>query len=188
MSRPKRTTSESPLEHVQEVVEHVEHQVEHGVTFSVEPWKQFRQEAAWMWAHHWDEVALDKDAIHLDVDVDQYEAQEMAGALAVIVGRRRGKIVAYWLGFVRPHFHYRRSLTAYTDIYFVSKDYRKGHVGRDLFAFVEQAMRARGVQRLFTATKCHLDHSAFFEAQGYQRVEVTYSKRLDGTPDVEVSP
>lgn len=100
------------------------------------------------------------------------------GALMVVVARADGAIIGYWLGIIRPHLHYADSLTAYTDIYFIDKPHRKSGAGAELFAFVEKALVKRGVQKIFTATKLHLNHSALFQAAGYQETEIVFTKLL----------
>lgn len=149
------------------------------ITFAVEPWSQFRHEGPPLWAKHWEEVAVNRDAIKLKVDFAQYDAQDAAGALCIIVAREAGAVIGYWVGLIRHHFHYADSLTAYTDLYFVDKAYRNHGAGQKLFAFVEKTLRQRGVQRIFTATKKHLDHSALFKAAGYEETEIVFTKLLE---------
>ncbi|WP_161596261.1 GNAT family N-acetyltransferase [Rhodanobacter glycinis] len=148
------------------------------ITFAVEPWSSFRHDAGRLWVKHWEEVAVHQDVISLNVDYDQYDRQDAYGALYIIVARHKGEIVGYWAGLIRAHLHYADSLTAYTDVYFVEKEYRKRGVGQDLFAFVEKMLKARGVQRIFTATKLHLNHSALFKAAGYNETEIVFTKLL----------
>ena len=88
-------------------------------------------------------------------------------------------MIGYWVGFIRPHFHYADSLTAYTDIYFIAKPYRNSGAGTELFKFVEKCLKKRGVQKIFTATKLHLDHSAMFRANGYKETEIVFTKLLE---------
>jgi GNAT superfamily N-acetyltransferase len=146
------------------------------ITFAVEPLSTFEREADELFNKHWDEVAVNKDVIKLNIDWSQYRAQEASGAFCGVVARHAGRVIGYWVGFIRPHFHYADSLTAYTDIYFVDKAYRKNGAGAALFAFVEKTLAARGVERIFTATKQHLNHSALFKALGYQETEIVFSK------------
>jgi GNAT superfamily N-acetyltransferase len=150
------------------------------ITFAVEPWATFRHEAARLWVKHWEEVAIHQDTISLNIDFDQYDVQDAMGALSIIAARHKGAIVGYWAGFIRPHFHYADSLTAFTDVYFVEREFRKKGLGQGLFAFVEKTLKARGVQKIFTATKLHLNHSALFEAAGYTATEIVFTKLLEG--------
>lgn len=111
------------------------------ITFAVEPLETFEREGAELFDKHWDEVAINKDVIKLNIDWPQYRVQEAMGAFCGVVARHKGKIIGYWVGFIRPHFHYAESLTAYTDIYFVDKAYRKSGVGADLFKHVEKVLK-----------------------------------------------
>lgn len=149
------------------------------VTFMVEPWSRFKIEAAPLWIEHWKEVAINQAEIPLKVDYRQFDQQDATGSLHIIVARHQGVIIGYWLGFVRPHFHYADSLTAYTDIYYLDPAFRNAGTGAALFGFVEKSLKQRGVQKIFTATKCHLDHSALFEALGYNRTEIVFTKLLE---------
>ncbi len=151
-----------------------------SVTFHRESWGVFAPDAAPLWPAHWKEVARDRDAIKLKPDVRQYEQLEREGALHIVTARELGTVVGYWIGIVRPHLHYVDSLTAFTDIYYLSPTHRRNGTGRTLFAEVERSLKDRGVQRIFTATKVHLDHSALFESLGYNRVETVFSKLLEG--------
>ena len=153
------------------------------VTFLVEPWSQCWRELSALWDAHWQEVATHKDSIKLKVDMEAYAFMEARGMLHVVVARSAGKVVGYHLSFVRPHFHYADSLTGYVDVYFLEEAFRKGATGIKMFRFVEKSLRARGVQRIFTATKISHDKSALFERLGYKEVEKVFSKLL--TPEGE---
>jgi GNAT superfamily N-acetyltransferase len=141
------------------------------VTYAVEPWQEFKRESLVLWPRHWEEVALDRDKIKLNVDYDQYENIDAIGALHVVVARSSGRIVGYWLGVVRPHLHYADSLSAFTDVYYVDPEFRKGRVGINLFKYAEKTLRARG-------TKVHLDMSKVFEHLGYRKTEILFTKVL----------
>jgi GNAT superfamily N-acetyltransferase len=150
------------------------------VTYQVEPWDQFQHQAAPLWERHWEEIALDKAAIKLNVDFRAYDQMDAMGMLHVVVARDAGAIVGYHLSFVRPHFHYANSLTAYTDVYWVAPECRKGRVGIALFQFVEKTLKARGVERMFSACKLHKDVGKLFERLGWTETERVFSKRIGG--------
>ena len=148
------------------------------VTFHVEQWPTFKAESLYLWSKHWEEIAINKDAIKLSIDYAQYDQLDRSGALQVIAARNEGKIIGYWLGIIRPHLHYSTSLTAFTDVYFILPEFRKGRTGIRLFQFVEKTLKARGVQKVFTATKKHKDLSRMFEFMGYVETEMVYTKML----------
>lgn len=148
------------------------------VTFMVEPWSQVWRELQPLWDAHWQEVALHRDEIKLAIDFDAYAQQEAMGCLQVMVARCEGFVVGYHLSFIHPHLHYRNSLSAYSDVYFIDPNYRKGATGINLFKEVEKAWIARGVQRAFTGTKLSLDMGRIFEHLGWSESERTYCKLL----------
>lgn len=149
------------------------------ITFHVEPWQSFKREAAILFPKHWKEIALHQAEIPLDVDFSTFDQMDAQGMLHLVVAREAGEIAGYWLGIIRPHFHYKQSLTAYTDVYYIRQESRG-----DVFAFlhmldyVEETLKKRGVQKLFIASKCHKDLSRIFERRDMTRTEVVYTKIL----------
>lgn len=127
---------------------------------------------------HWDEIALDKDAIKLDPDWARYADMAAKGSLVTITVRDEGELVGYAAFFLAPHLHYRTSLTAVSDIFFLRKDYRVGRTGIKLFQVAERELKALGVQKLCIMHKLHLDVGAIFERLGFRAIERTYSKLI----------
>ncbi len=130
----------------------------------------------WLFPLHWAEIADQR--IPLDVWYDCYDAMAKVGQLHIVTVRDSGLIVGYHWSIVRPHLHYKQSLTAYTDIYYLFPKYRKGMNGIKLFKFAEKTLKERGVQRMYTASKVKLDMSVVFERLGWSKTEVVYTKLL----------
>lgn len=148
------------------------------ITLQVEAWSACFAEMSELWREHWEEVAINRDAIQLDPDLDQYATLESQGALHVVVARDRGQIVGYHISIVRPHLHYRNSLSAFTDVYFLRKSHRHGMTGVRLIKEAESTLAARGVQKMFTGTKKHLDMGPIFTRLGWTETETLYTKVL----------
>lgn len=146
------------------------------VTYAVEPWMEFKREALHLWARHFQEVAIDQAEVPLDIDYNTYDALDAQGMLHVIAARSEGEIVGYWLGIVKPHLHNASTLWAFTDVYYIAPEFRLGRTALRLFEFVENSLKARGVVKMTTATKTHLDMSRLFERMGWHRTEITYTK------------
>lgn len=146
------------------------------ITFMVEPWSKCAPEMSALWPLHYEEIAINRDVIQLDPDLAQYAELERTGALHVVVARERGEIVGYHISIVRPHLHYRRSLSAFTDVYFLRPSHREGMTGVRLIKAAEASLRARGVQKMFTGTKLHLDMGPIFERLGWTETERLYTK------------
>lgn len=145
------------------------------ITFAVESYHDYRAEQEPLLALHWREVAIHQDAIPLDPDVDAYRAMQDAGQLCSIIARHEGRIVGYYVSIVRPHLHYRTTLHAFTDVYYLLPEYRDG-TGAGI-RMIKEAMKVwkqRGVKKAFTATKTHLDMSKVLVRLGWERTENTF--------------
>lgn len=127
---------------------------------------------------HYKELALNQDKVPLSPQFDRYIAAENRGELLFITLRKSGEIVGYFIGFVAPALHYSTCLTCQMDIFYVLPEHRGGGAGFQLFKYVEQQLKKRGVQRMFVGSKMHKDASWLFEKLGYNQVETYYSTWL----------
>lgn len=147
------------------------------ITWQVEPFPPFLEEAKALFPAHWEELALNKDTVPLDPQYEIYLERDRRGEVVVIVGRSSGNLVGYFVGFIAPGLHYRTCLTLTMDIFYVVPQHR-GRQGLKLFRAVEAEAKRRGVQRMFVGSKLHADASWLFEKLGYQKVETYYSVML----------
>lgn len=145
------------------------------ITFHVEPFSEFVNEAKPMFSDHWQELALNKDHVPLDPQYEVYFERERNGGVMVITAREDAKLCGYFIGFVAPGLHYRTCLTLTMDIFWVHPDHRGAGIGFHLFKAVEKEARRRGIQRMFVGSKLHKDASWLFEKLGYEEVERYYS-------------
>lgn len=146
------------------------------ITIQVEKYNDCIAEIDALLPLHYDEIALDKDSIPLDKDHAVYQRLADSGELHIVTVRCNGLVVGYHASFVHPHFHYKSTLIANTDVYFLLKEHRNSRIGMQLFQEVERSLKARGVHKMFTGTKCHQDHSAMFERMGWHKTEILYTK------------
>ena len=150
-----------------------------SISFQVEPYASCRGDIEPHLPSHFKEIALNQEAVPLDVDWHTYNEMADKGALHIVTARKSGALVGYIVGFVRTHPHYKSTLHTFTDIFWLHPDCRKGMTGVKLFREYERSLKARGVVKVFIASKCHLDMSPIFERLGWHRTEVVYSKVLD---------
>ena len=101
-----------------------------------------------------------------------------SGMLRCITCRSDERLIGYIIFIVTPHLHYKSCMTAIEDLYFVTKEFRKGRVGIMLFKYAEKVLKERGVQRIVMHTKVHLDNSKLFEYLGYKMTDKVFSKML----------
>lgn len=146
------------------------------ITYMVEPWSSVWPELQPLWNAHWEQVALNRDKIKLNVDMEAYAKYEAEGALHVMVVRNDGKVIGYHLSIIRTHLHYKDSLNAFTDVYYLDKEFQGTTVGVKMFKEVEKTLKARGVEKMFTGTKISLDRGKIFDYLGWTETERLYTK------------
>lgn len=127
---------------------------------------------------HYKELALNQDKVPLSPQFDKYVATEKQGGLIFVTLRKAGQMVGYFIGFIAPGLHYSTCLTCQMDIFYILPEHRGSGTGFQLFKFVEQQLKKRGVQRLFVGSKLHKDASWLFEKLNYTPVETYYSAWL----------
>jgi GNAT superfamily N-acetyltransferase len=149
------------------------------LTFQVEPWPAIKEEIKPLLVKHWEEIALDRDAIPLDPDYEVYDKLHEMGVLVACTVRDGRKLVGYYANLLKGHPHYKSTLFAFLDVYFLLKEYRNAQNGLRLFTFMEKEMRARGVRKICSMTKLDHDASALFLRLGWKPVETIFTKLLE---------
>lgn len=150
------------------------------ITYAVERWKDIQgPELEELLQIHWEEIALNKNAIKLAVDYDRYNQLDEANCFHVVTVRDENRLIGYHAAIISTHLHYKNDLMAFSDVYFLRKEYRKGRTGIKLFQFVEKALKERGVKKVIINTKKHLDMSKLFDYLGWHETETIYTKTFE---------
>ena len=148
------------------------------LTFQAEKWAEFYREARHLFPLHWKELAIFQDRYQHEVDYDRYLKMDELGMLDVLTARVAGKLVGYVVAFMQTHMHYKSAgKMAYTDMYFVLPEHRKG-VGLRLFVEFEKRMKSLGVVQLMTSCKVEHDRTEFFEKLGWAHTDNTFAKYI----------
>jgi hypothetical protein len=151
------------------------------ITYQLEKFVDVYPEVLGLLALHWEEVALNKDIIKLEPDVEMYKQHERDGALHLLTVRENGVIIGYHCSIVKPHLHYASSLTAFVDVYFVDPKKRDmPRVAMRMFKEAEKTLAQRGVQRISASTKIHLDKSSLLVHLGFSEAERVFIKVIQG--------
>jgi len=137
----------------------------------------FLYELEQIFPEHYEELCVTKD-FPLEPDYDAYRRLAHAGMLRCITCRMGGDLIGYIVFTIQPHLHYRSCKTAFEDIYYVKKEFRKGRIGIRLFQYAEKVLKEHGVNRIIMHTKIHLDNSRLFEYLGYKHTDKLYTKLL----------
>lgn len=150
------------------------------ITAQVEPFLPFLEEVKPLLPLHWEELAMNKDKVPLAPQWGVYEAMDAAGQIMTVTLRERGRLVGYFVGFVKPGLHYETCLTLTMDIFWTHPDIRGGLAGVKLFRAVEKEAKRRGVQRMLFGSKLHKDASRLFDFLKMEPIETYYSKWIGG--------
>ena len=135
-----------------------------NLSFQIDPWAAVTADFQRLWPLQWEEMALDHNEIRYDPDWERYAELDRLGYLKIATARDEGRLVGWHVSTVSSHPHYRSSLFAMQDLYYVLPEYRRmPTVGLRLFQAMEDEMRRLGVKEMVGNTKLHLDRSAFFE-------------------------
>jgi hypothetical protein len=148
------------------------------MSFQVETWDQVRAEASVLWADHFQEVGQDPKRMPLNPDLMKCARLASLGMLHIVTARKNGVLVGYHASIIDNLLHYRTTLAAESDLYWLAPPYRNGRNALRLFQEVERSCKARGVEILYDATKVYLDRGELFEHLGYKLIEKRYSKRI----------
>lgn len=146
------------------------------ITYQVEDWFDCKEQMEWLYPLHWEEIALNKNSIPLKMWFEEYDKLAKADILHIVTARDDDKIVGYYWAMIRHHMHYADSLTAFTDMFYLHPKYRKGMNGYKLIKFFVESVKTKGVQRIISNTKVHLDTSVIFKRLGFIQAETVYTK------------
>jgi GNAT superfamily N-acetyltransferase len=131
-----------------------------------------------MFKDHWDELAKNKQLMVLKPFMEAYENMEAAGKLLSIFVYDDSEIVGYSINIITPHLHYADVIMGANDIFFLSKDYRKGTLGLRLIKKTEEEMTLRGVNLVMWHAKENSEFSKILALKKYNVQEIMYSKVL----------
>jgi len=126
---------------------------------------------------HYDELSVTKE-YELEPDYEAYQKLWDSNGMRFISCKNDDKLIGYIIFFLAPHLHYKSCFTAFEDIYFLKKEYRKGRVGLKMFQFAEKILKEQGINRVIYNTKVHSDNSRLFEYLGYKFVDKVFTKLL----------
>jgi L-amino acid N-acyltransferase YncA len=146
----------------------------------VERWPEFFRDGAYLFPMNYQELALNKDKVSLEVNAELFSEIDQKEVLNIVTVRDDGKLVGYHVSALLPHMHYKGAgLMGYTDVYFLRPDYRRAGTGIRLLRKVETSLAERNVPKLYMSTKVHSDNGPLLEAMGYTFSDRIFTKVLE---------
>lgn len=147
--------------------------------FAVERFQDVYAELLPLLHEHYDEISIHKQmGYDLKPNVALYKAMQDADQLMMMVGRLDGKIVAYFVAFVRPSIHYAGCLEGIGDIFYVEPTRRGLEHGDALFSATRTELVRRGVKRWTAGEKLAFPCGDFLAKQGFEPFERIHSQWL----------
>jgi GNAT superfamily N-acetyltransferase len=147
--------------------------------FAVERFQDVYAELLPLLHEHYDEISLHKHmGYDLKPNVALYQAMQDADQLMMMIGRLEGRIVAYFVAFIRPSIHYGGCLEAVSDIFYVEQSRRGAMYGVALFNAAEAEFRRRGVKCIMPGEKIAYPAAPLLERMGYEPIERKWVKWL----------
>lgn len=149
------------------------------LTFQVERWRDVFPEIEPLTPAHWEEMALDRDLVKIDMDVERYAKLDEMNMIHVTTVRDDGNLAGYVICFIVTHMHYRSAgEMALADMYWLKPEYRRGFAGIRLFQTMERSLKERGIVRAHMSCKVHQDHTKLFQFLGWTLTDFTFGKVL----------
>ena len=155
------------------------------MTYEHESYSAISEEIRPLLRRHWEAIANDKEAVPLDVDEEKYRALDSAGLLVIITARVDelmvdGRLVGYIAAILSPHLHYRSTLFATFDVFWMEPEFRSGLNGVGLFTRMLLQLKAAGVVKVVGQSKVGggRDVSAIYRALGFEQAEILYTRTL----------
>jgi len=129
---------------------------------------------------HWSEIALNKDLMLLDPNVEAYRNLQAQG---VLVGLGAfdddGVMIGYSVSLlVQQHLHYAGLSYMQNDVIFVTASKRNGSVGMRLIQATEAAARERGAKLMMWHAKQGTALDAVLPRIGYSVQDILYSREV----------
>ena len=102
---------------------------------------EMRELAEVMFENHYQEVALDKKVMKLDINWKRYYALEEQDAVCCLAAWLGNEMVGYSVNVIYQHMHYQDVKVIHNDVLFVAREHRGGGLGVKLIEATEIAGR-----------------------------------------------
>lgn len=148
------------------------------INYQLERFEHVYNEMIPLLEKHWEEIAHYKD-IHLNVDVDRYQAIQDQDMLRIYTARdEQGNLLGYAVYILSHNLHYKQMYQANQDVLFMNPQHRG--LGGKLILYCDEQLSLEGVQVVYHHVKKYFNFGPMLEKLGYEHIEYIYARRLDG--------
>jgi hypothetical protein len=143
--------------------------------FLVENYEDVIAEMRLLHPAHWEEVGIEEP---LSMDYVKYDELAKGGAFILVTAREKNKLVGYHLVIVSKSLRQKDKLCGFTDIFYLSTDFRKGFNGIRFLKFTMGVLRDAGVYRFLTTATTRNPFYRILERLGFVELERVFTKVL----------
>lgn len=130
---------------------------------------------------HYEEIALNRQAIKLAPMWEQYAALERMGSFVVYTARDdSGALIGYSAFFISQHMHYAETKMASNDVLFLHPDHRQGSAGLKLIKFSDRELEKLGANKITWHVKIAKDWRTILHRMGYVDEEIVCARLVKG--------
>lgn len=148
------------------------------ISVQIEDFKNFVDEIDTLCKKHWKEIARNKNFVPFSPDYEQYLKLDAAGTLCSATARDDGKLIGYCINFVTPHLHYKSTVWAMNDVFYVEPSMRGAAHGIKLLTCVMDELKKRNVIIFHMHSKNSHDLKPIMDRLGFTAIETIYEKVL----------
>jgi len=127
---------------------------------------------------HYQELAKNKQLMHLKPDVEKYEALEAGGVLFTLLAFKDDKIVGYSVNFIQNHLHYADLVYGQNDLLYLDPEHRNGGLGIRLIHETEKRIKEKGARMMIWHAKENTALMELMPRLGYGVQDVLFSKEI----------
>lgn len=159
---------------------HAARSIRGDLSAQVEPFSRIAVELPPLFQRHWEELALNRDTILLDPDWDRMFMLEAQGMLHVTTARlSEGALVGYIFNIIGKHLHYRGTVFADIDMFWLDPAYRGGWFAIRWFRENQKLLDRLGVKKQHVSIKNHYLSGrvgSIFRRLGYSPIETVWAR------------
>lgn len=132
-----------------------------------------------LWHAHWAETEQYRAGRRLNPDEERYKSFSASGYYQLFTARdsENGRLVGNAGMYLTVSMHEQTKI-ATEDTWFLLPRYRKGRNAINLLKFVEEQMKAQGVQVIYMSTKFANKAGRILEIRGYSPMATQYWKEI----------
>jgi len=125
---------------------------------------------------HWEDMG---EICELTPNYEHYKKLEELGLAYSLIALNEEELMGYVIFFITPHHHHSNTLWAYSDILYVTPEYRGGTVCKRLLSHAEEKLREKGVDVIIVGMKDKKRFDALLEKIGYNPYEGRFAQGME---------